>query len=63
MLDKRKEDTGNPGKRHYAQSGIVAELEMRNWVIGFFCLDQPLAVFNMFRKSLYISASISFAVK
>lgn len=52
MLDKRKEDTGNPGKRHYAQSGIVAELEMRNWVIGFFCLDQPLAVFNMFRKSL-----------
>lgn len=63
MLDKRKEDIGNPGKRYYAQSGIVAKLEMRNGVIGFFCLHQSLAVFSMFRKSLYISASISYAVK
>jgi len=45
------------------RSGIVAVLEIRNQVMGFFCLDQPLTVCNMFRKSLYISASISLAVK
>lgn len=50
-------------ERHSAQCGTVALLEIGDQVMGFFCLDQPLALFNMFRKSLYISASISLAVK
>lgn len=50
-------------ERRSAQCGTVALLEIGDQVMGFFCLDQPLALFNMFRKSLYISASISLAVK
>lgn len=55
--------SGKLGKRSPAQFGIVVVLEIRNQVIGFHYLDQPLAVCSMFRKSLHISASISWAVK
>lgn len=55
--------SGELGKRSPAQFGIEVVLEIRNQVIGFHYLDQPLAVCNMFRKSLPISASISLAVK
>lgn len=60
MLDK---GSGELGKTSPAQFGSVLMLEIRTQVIGFHYLDQPLAVCNMFRKSLLISASISLAVK
>lgn len=51
------------GERCSALCGTLVVLGIRNQVMGFFYLDQPLAVFSMFRKSLYISASISLAAK
>lgn len=50
-------------ERCSALCGTLIILEIGKQVMGFFDLDQPLAVFSMFRKSLYISASIPLAAK